>query len=126
VTLGFSIDSVNHDPELYSNSDKFDGYRFLRLRETDDSNKYTFTHSSKTSLGFGAGPHACPGRFYAAVVAKLTIAAMLSNYEIKFADENNNGGQAKNICFNFHLIPDPTAKIILRRRSKEELGSHRG
>jgi cytochrome P450 len=56
--------AISSDPEVYLNSDAFDGLRFFKLRERSaaDENKHQFTSTSKTMLHFGAGRHACPGR----------------------------------------------------------------
>ena len=48
--------------------EKFDIYRWLRLRETPEfANKAHFVSTSPDHLAFGHGMHACPGRFFATV-----------------------------------------------------------
>ena len=61
--------AINLDEAVYTNADEFDGLRFYNLREqsAENANKYQFASTSNTQLNFGAGRHACPGRWLASV-----------------------------------------------------------
>lgn len=68
---------ITHDPEVLlsgSDPDEFDGLRYYNLRnnsmkvgreEKEIAGKHQFVSISNSSLMFGFGKHACPGRFFA-------------------------------------------------------------
>jgi hypothetical protein len=62
----FLIDAA----EIYPDPEVFDGFRFSKLRESEESGsaKYQVITTTLDYLPFGHGRHACPGRFFAAVV----------------------------------------------------------
>ncbi|KAJ2984970.1 hypothetical protein NUW58_g5785 [Xylaria curta] len=82
----FPMDAVHHDPNIYPDPDKFDAYRFLRLREKIDPNQFHYAFVSDMTLNWGAGTHACPGRFLAALIVKFALILLITRYEIKFSD----------------------------------------
>lgn len=55
------------DPVLYPNPDKFDGFRFSKLRSSRDPNtaRLVYAASDLESMAFRYGRHACPGEFFA-------------------------------------------------------------
>jgi cytochrome P450 len=104
------------DPAIYPNPQNFDPYRFLRLRETSDSESTNQLVSlSPTHLAFGLGKNACPGRFFAAAEVKIILCHILLKYDIKLAE----GCRPKPLRAGTHLIADPTAKLVIRRRQEE-------
>ncbi|KAF8202022.1 cytochrome P450 [Mycena galopus ATCC 62051] len=90
----------HHDP------DKFDGFRFSRLREGQRGASSAFMHGVVTTsldyLAFGHGRHACPGRFFAATELKAMLAHVIINYD----------------SIGAAYIPNRTAKVWFRRRSE--------
>ncbi|KAJ7310829.1 cytochrome P450 [Mycena albidolilacea] len=78
----------HHDPALYDAPDKFDGFRFSRLREEQRGAGSIFMHNVVTTsqdfLAFGHGRHACPRRFFAAMELKAMLAHVILNYDVKF------------------------------------------
>ncbi|KAF4913926.1 Cytochrome P450 monooxygenase eqxH [Colletotrichum viniferum] len=108
--------------EYWKDAAKFDGYRFLRLREAaegerdEDSKTAHLVSTSSRHLGFGHGIHACPGRFFAANEIKIALCHILLKYDWKLPD----GFQPKATTFGMSIIPDPATKFLIRRR-KEEL-----
>lgn len=108
--------------EYWKDADKFDGYRFLRLREAaegdrdEDSKTAHLVSTSSRHLGFGHGIHACPGRFFAANEIKIALCHILLKYDWKLP----HGFQPKATTFGMSIIPDPATKFLIRRR-KEEL-----
>lgn len=50
------------DPTVFENPEKFDAYRYLRMRERPgEENKHQLVTSTSDNMGFGHGNHACPG-----------------------------------------------------------------
>lgn len=75
--------------------DVFDGYRFL-------NRKMKSTAVGLDHLTFGIGPHACPGRYFAANEIKYIIAEMLVRYNVK----TGSGKRAKdNVLLGMTRFP---------------------
>ncbi|KAF7678873.1 hypothetical protein GT037_002621 [Alternaria burnsii] len=78
------------DPEVYPNPDKFDIYRYLRMREDgSNSTKALFVTTSPENLTFGHGIHACPGRFFAALEVKIALCHILTKYDWELLPGSN-------------------------------------
>ncbi|KAJ5018972.1 Cytochrome P450 monooygenase 1 [Colletotrichum sp. SAR 10_99] len=115
-TTGVAVSSANMwDPEIYPNPDKFDGYRFLRMREAGNNEHIAQLASvSPEHLGFGLGAHACPGRFFGASTTKLVMAHFLLKYEFKLPNDDMTAVDP--MRFGFSTLVNPRAKILIRRR----------
>jgi cytochrome P450 len=103
------------DPQIYPEPDKFDPYRFLKLREQSGENsKWLFESTSVDHFGFGHGRRACPGRWFATAVLKILLAQLILRYDWKFLD-----GQGRPAAFWVaqHVLPQPEAKIMFKARS---------
>lgn len=90
---------VNADAAVFPNPEKFDAMRWYNLRQSkegssDGASKLTgakaaevtassqFVSVSPSSLTFGLGRHACPGRFFAANEIKMICSVLLMNYDV--------------------------------------------
>jgi cytochrome P450 len=104
------------DSSVYPDAHKFDGYRFLKIRE-QAGQEYAaqLVSTSPEHLGFGYGKAACPGRFFAAKELKITLCHILLKYDIKLA----TGSHPKAFSQGFFYVADPIAKIAVRRRKAE-------
>ncbi|RYP31688.1 hypothetical protein DL767_005601 [Monosporascus sp. MG133] len=99
---------------------KFDPYRFYKLRTTDipdpigykSREQYQFVSVTKESMSFGLGRHACPGRFFAANEIKLILARILLEYDIKMPDGIET--PYSNFSVGVTNGTDPTKEILLR------------
>ncbi|KAK1507634.1 hypothetical protein CTAM01_02746 [Colletotrichum tamarilloi] len=103
------------DPAFYENPNEFDGYRFLRMRESGKPGQEAAAQLVTTSvnhLGFGHGEHSCPGRFFAASEAKIIIAHLLLKYDWKY----DNSYKIKLRKHGFAEEADPDLKVICKRR----------
>ncbi|GIJ88793.1 hypothetical protein Asppvi_007720 [Aspergillus pseudoviridinutans] len=108
--------AIAFDPNIYPDPDKFDGLRFYKLRHQNDSKAnnimYQFTAASKTQVQFGGGRHACPGRWFAAHLIKMVVAAILFKYDLKFRTGEE---RPKTWLFQTINTPDPKGKIMVRK-----------
>ncbi|KAB5563135.1 cytochrome P450 [Coniochaeta sp. 2T2.1] len=108
---------ICHDGHFYSDPDAFDALRFYRLRQqsADDANRHQFTAmGDSVNMHFGAGKHACPGRFFAGNVIKMMLAYFLLNYDLKLKDGE---GRPKSMMIVMSKTPNPKTEILFRRRT---------
>ncbi|WKT43969.1 Cytochrome P450, E-class, group I [Fusarium oxysporum f. sp. vasinfectum] len=97
---------------------EFDGLRYSKIRsDSNYAQKYLFSMTDSSNMAFGYGKYACPGRFYASNEMKLTLAILLSNFEFKLPDGK---GRPRNITIDSDMIPDPRARLCVRKRSLRE------
>jgi cytochrome P450 len=105
------------DSNIFPNADKFDGYRFLKMRNAPGAeNKHQFVTTSPDCIVFGHGHHACPGRFFASNEIKLLLAHMLMHYDWKLPE-----GQTK-VQHNVNgagISPNSKQKILYKSRKPE-------
>ncbi|KAJ4390066.1 hypothetical protein N0V93_007539 [Gnomoniopsis smithogilvyi] len=110
------------DPEVVPNGHEFDPLRWYRLREeqelqgmqkasVDAANQMVSV--SATSLTFGYGRHACPGRFFAANEIKMIIGRAILDYDFKNVDGSME--RIPNILRNEHNIPHPGKELLFKR-----------
>ncbi|KAF7171817.1 hypothetical protein CNMCM6106_006166 [Aspergillus hiratsukae] len=101
------------DAEVYPEPERFDGYRFLKLRQAPGWDVLAqLVSTSPEHLGFGYGVHACPGRFFAATEVKLVLCHILLKYDFALAD----GIRPSVLKLGTTLTADPMAQINIRRR----------
>ncbi|KAH7076351.1 cytochrome P450 [Paraphoma chrysanthemicola] len=105
------------DPEVYPNPEKFDIYRYLRMREnTDNPTKALFVTTSPENLTFGNGIHACPGRFFAALETKIAPCHMLLKYDWELLPGSN---LEPFVLTGDQTCLDPSIMVRFRRRKEE-------
>ncbi|KAF7554485.1 hypothetical protein G7046_g6810 [Stylonectria norvegica] len=111
---GFSVDE-----RYFPEPEKFDALRFYRKRQESDeaSNRWQFTSLNDTNINFGAGKHACPGRFFASNTIKMILAHILINYDIRLR-EGEKRPQAMSVVMT--KAPSPNAELEFKRRSLVE------
>jgi cytochrome P450 len=99
---------AEYDPE-------FDGYRYSRRRRAHpaEAHRHQFATTDQTSLHFGHGKYACPGRFFAANEIKMILAHLLVGYEFRLPDGTCRPG---NTMIDEVLLVDTQAKVLMRRR----------
>ena len=107
----------SHNASIYEEPTKFDMYRFYRSREAPgEENRHQFASASVDHLGFGLGPHSCPGRFFASDQLKIALSFMLVQYDFRYIP----GVQRPKILEFEHMqITPPNLKIELRKRQDE-------
>ncbi len=109
---------VSRDRRYFEAADTFDPLRFLRLRQQsdEDANRWQFTSLSDTNMNFGAGKHACPGRFFAGNEIKMMLSYFLLHFDIKLKDGE---GRPKPRMRRMSHTPNPNGEVMFRRRSVE-------
>ena len=65
-------------------------------------------------LNFGAGTHACPGRFFSALVIKFLLVALMTRYEVKF--EGADQKRPVDAVHDFTMVPNAAAKMMIRSK----------
>ncbi|KAJ3728214.1 cytochrome P450 [Lentinula raphanica] len=109
------------DPEYYDDPEKFDGFRFYKLRQSAETEADEFKHRL-TSLGpaylaFGGGRHACPGRFLASIEIKLLLVHLIMMYDIR---SENEGVRPDDFWFGPVCVPSRKANVLYRPRQPAE------
>ncbi|KAG2005586.1 cytochrome P450 [Coprinopsis cinerea AmutBmut pab1-1] len=106
------------DPDVYEDPDTFDGFRFVKNKEGsngDSARDYQGMVSLNPSyLIFGGGRPACPGRYLAVNEAKLVLAHVLLNYDIKLPNDRTTPPEP--FWIGESRAMDPKAEILFRRR----------
>ncbi|KAL4996586.1 cytochrome P450 [Aspergillus recurvatus] len=112
-----SVSCENHwNPQIYSDPEAYDPYRFLQLREEPGRETAAqLVSPSPNHMGFGFGKQACPGRFFAANEVKIALCHILLKYDFRLKE----GYTPRNMVYSIALSADPYAEIEVRRRKEE-------
>lgn len=93
--LAASALDLTRDPEVFPDPEVFRPFRFAEAREGGSSASggggggaggNQFISVRPTMLTFGLGRHACPGRFFAAVLIKTVVAQVIARYDVKMPE----------------------------------------
>ncbi|KAL0942070.1 trichothecene c-8 hydroxylase [Colletotrichum truncatum] len=103
------------DTNWYEEPEKYDGYRFLHLRGTEQEKYAHLVNTATKHTGFGFGNHSCPGRFFAANELKIALIHFLLKYDWKLSE----GYKPQPVASGMALVPDPRVKFLFRRREQE-------
>ncbi|KAJ5919975.1 hypothetical protein N7454_009810 [Penicillium verhagenii] len=80
------------------------------------STSTSFVSISPSSMHFGAGRQACPGRFFAACTTKAIFSKIIMDYEFKY--EDGRGDQRpQNLCVGEHILPNTSTPVLFRKRA---------
>ncbi|KAI9935129.1 hypothetical protein MW887_000750 [Aspergillus wentii] len=111
---------IGRDAQYFEDPDTFDGLRFHKLQQAEfektgkPSTKHQYVSVNETSLHFGYGLQACPGRWFAAIELKLLLGSILMEYDLALEDAGE--GRPKSEIDRFFIYPDPTKMVALKRR----------
>lgn len=127
---------THFDESIYANAERFEP---LRFHQHGDRKPQEFLVSpSLDYFPFGYGPHSwcvvaigcfkqsesfngplfSPGRFIASAIMKLVTAHIIINYDIKLEQLE----RPKDRWMGILSYPDPSIKVLFRRREKPLLG----
>lgn len=107
--------AIENDPEHTVEPEVFDGLRSYRLRQDKETKNedHQFSTPERTVLSFGYGKSACPGRYFASLILKMTFVKLLTEYEFKFLPGTE---RPRNMVVHEFLFPKPWDMILVRRR----------
>jgi len=118
--VALDMKAIHFNPQIYPDPDRCDLFRFSKLREKEGTDvKYGFGTVDSNYLLFGAGRHACAGRFFAAMELKIMLSHVLLNYDITLPPGIKQ--RASNFIFNGAIVPDPKAQLVFIPRSRDKL-----
>ncbi|EJD07466.1 cytochrome P450 [Fomitiporia mediterranea MF3/22] len=114
--IAANVAGMHRDDSYYPDANKFDGFRFSKLREQSSGEgvKHQMVNTSPEYLAFGHGRHACPGRFFAVNELKAMMAYLILNYDVKAEVE---GVRPENVYHRARLSPNPKAKVLFKKRT---------
>jgi len=116
--------AILHDPNVYSDPHRFNPERFMGTDE-----KHHFSAADPLSVSFGYGRRACPGRFMADAQVWITIACILSVFDIspaldangrpiKVTPEFSSGMISHPLPFKFSMKPRSDAARVLIEKTE--------
>lgn len=115
--IGAPLHAMMHDPALVENPDVFDGYRWYKLRQKEGQfNSHQFVSTSASTLLFGHGNHACPGRFFAANEIQFLLVTFLLRYDFKYPEGETrpaNWSMAENVLQNTKRV------LVFKKRQNQ-------
>ncbi|OGE56073.1 hypothetical protein PENARI_c003G03221 [Penicillium arizonense] len=105
---------MQHDSDLYPEAEKFDGYRFYRMREEAKKleTASNITDTRNDWLAFGHGRQACPGRFYAIKLLKTILGELITRYDIRYAGGERE--RPKTLDLEPVIAPDLSVELEFR------------
>ncbi|KAG5734266.1 hypothetical protein E4T56_gene20567 [Termitomyces sp. T112] len=112
TTLGVAVTPVHHDSRNYPA-----GGEFRPFGDNDKQMPPTELQKEATFLAFGQGRHACPGRFFASLEMKLLLAQLVLLFDLKMPESSPH--RPDNVWIGSTCIPNPSAKVLVRRRNLE-------
>jgi len=108
--------AVYQDSANYPDADRFDGFRFAKIRKAgsaSDNARNQFVTTNEQNLFFGYGKHACPGRFFAANEIKMILARCILEYDIKNVEGVE--GRLANLENGRGSTPDATKQLLFKK-----------
>lgn len=124
--VSFVSQPMHYDTERFTNPDKYDPFRFVRLRQDPEEgakvqarkkdvgggwNEHSFL-STAGLLTFGRGKNSCPGRFLIEIKLKMLISYLLRDYDIRL----KGGKKPKNKWIMEFILPDRGLEFEVKRR----------
>ncbi|KAK1224080.1 hypothetical protein PQX77_008410 [Marasmius sp. AFHP31] len=109
--VAMAAHNIHHTDDHYPSPDSFQASRFSDKGDTLKNHMATPTWGWLT---FGAGKHACPGRFFAVNELKILLSHIVLNYDVKFPDDN--AAFPDPIVIGTAFMPNNKSKVLFRKR----------
>ncbi|PSN66996.1 cytochrome P450 [Corynespora cassiicola Philippines] len=111
-----SADRVNMSPEFYPEPNKFDGYRFYRMRQVPGEEfKHQLVSTSDAEINFSFGGRACPGRIFFSALEKVVLSYLLTHYDIRVKPGHET--EESRYIDGIRVVINPRAIIQLRKKA---------
>ena len=112
--MGIPAGDIGMDPANYPDPTTFHPWRFHDLTQQNPgaATRYQFVNVDETTLHWGYGRHACPGRFFASQTIKLMLSSMIQRFDIRLPDGIKE--RPPNRESQIQIQPSPTAMIQLK------------
>ncbi len=81
VQVGVSPDGAHHDPEIWTDPERFDPERFSAERAEHKRHAFAF-------CPYSGGAHKCIGMHFALILAKVVLREFVTRYDIALADDH--------------------------------------
>lgn len=109
------IQPHQHEDPSIPDPEVFDGLRYYRMRQQEGhANRNQFATTDPYTLHFGHDEYACPGRFLASNVIKLTLGRLLLDFDFRFPSSQ---GRPENVRVHEYNFPNPLGKVEFRLRT---------
>lgn len=109
---------ISRDERYFPAPDELDALRFYRMRQDggpEANNRWQFTSLSDTNINFGAGRHACPGRFFASNEIKTVLAYFLIGYDMRLKPGTE---RPLPMAMVMTKAPSPNTEVEFRKRER--------
>ncbi|KAL4972593.1 cytochrome P450 [Aspergillus desertorum] len=114
--LAAASSQIAMDGEFWDNPERFDGFRFDRMRqEAGAERRYQFVSTGPRMLLFGYGTHAYPGRFFVSNEVKIIVSYLIMNFDMALPDGQ---GRPRPITYDVAFKPDPNQEVLFRKRAR--------
>ncbi|KAH7048238.1 putative cytochrome P450 [Macrophomina phaseolina] len=115
--FAFPVLAIQMDAANYKDASTFDPYRFVDRDVNGKSRSNTLLSTTVTAeyLPFGYGKHACPGRFFGILEAKLVFAKLVQDYDFEWAEPVS--ARPPNISIEGMVPPNQTQVIKIKAKS---------
>lgn len=110
---------LHNDPDIFDKPNEFRYDRFVNTKRTDFSYKSGKTLTHDPVIAFGGGEHLCPGRKFISYEARLFLAQLLQNFDMKMADGETRPGIDLTMMGIGVTHPDKDPKVEIRCRSDQ-------
>lgn len=132
--VSFVSQPMHTDADRWEEPEKYDPFRFVKLREEEEKQRKNSETSTNEDVGgnwnphsflstadllvFGRGKHSCPGRFLMEIKLKMLLSYLVRNYDIKLADAHKGQRPANKWVLEFIFPAKGTRFQVKRRRGQ--------
>jgi cytochrome P450 len=109
------------DSEFYENPGRFSVSRFCgvsisRTAPTPENpqTSVNYVGTENGNIHWGHGRFTCPGRWYASAVMKIVLAQIITKYDVKFPEDQNE--RLPNVYLDLIVEPNSKQTVLLKLR----------